>query len=219
MATSQMIAAATSGRYMSALAKSVRPALKLMKVLTTATEASEMPMAAGIPSSRTRPDVCRMKRRPASPPAVAVPAAASLLATAYLQGLPASAKRGGITGERPAHLRDPARLPLWFSPDKSLSIPTNILLFPQIWRILVMHWRWVPAAVSGSRGRAVRAGTGAPRGRHGPSGSPSQRQLPPHQFRPTAPALSGVCDRLRQRPDSCVAVGVDGHDQRRSGAR
>jgi hypothetical protein len=63
-----------------------------MKVLTTATEASEMPVAAGIPSSRTRPDVCRIKRRPASePPAVAVPAPASLLATAYLQA-PAIAK-------------------------------------------------------------------------------------------------------------------------------
>src|SRR6266705_3459997 len=91
MATSQMTAATTSGRYMSALAKSVSPALKLMKVLTTATEAREMPVAAGIPSSRTRPDVCRMKRRPApESPAVAVPAAASLLATAYLQA-PASA--------------------------------------------------------------------------------------------------------------------------------
>src|SRR6516162_6189335 len=91
MATSQMAAAAISGRYMSALAKSVSPALKLMKVLTTATEASDMPMAAGIPSSRTRPDVCRMKRRPApGSPAVAVPAVASLLATAYLQA-PASA--------------------------------------------------------------------------------------------------------------------------------
>jgi hypothetical protein len=31
-----------------------------MKVLTTATDAREMPIAAGIPSSRTRPDVCRM---------------------------------------------------------------------------------------------------------------------------------------------------------------
>ena len=89
MATSQMIAPATSGRYMSALAKSVSPALKLMKVLTTATEASEMPVAAGIPSSRTRPDVCRMKRRPASaPPTVVVPADASLLAIAYLPALP-----------------------------------------------------------------------------------------------------------------------------------
>ena len=63
MATSQMIAPATSGRYMSALAKSVSPALKLMNVLTTATDASEMPVAAGMPSSRTRPDVCRMNSR------------------------------------------------------------------------------------------------------------------------------------------------------------
>jgi hypothetical protein len=57
MATSQITAAATSGRYMSDLGKSVSPALKLMKVLTTATDASEMPIAAGIPSSRTSPDV------------------------------------------------------------------------------------------------------------------------------------------------------------------
>src|SRR6266700_6292555 len=109
MATSQMTAATTSGRYMSALAKSVSPALKLMKVLTTATEASEMPVAAGIPSSRTRPDVCRMKRRPApESPAVAVPAAASLLATAYLQA-PASANtERGSRGEDPVHLHDPS---------------------------------------------------------------------------------------------------------------
>jgi energy-coupling factor transporter ATP-binding protein EcfA2 len=74
--------------------------MKLVKVLTTATEASEMPMAAGIPSSRTRPDVCRMKRRPApGPPAVAVPADASLLATAYLQA-PASAN-----GEKGSRMR------------------------------------------------------------------------------------------------------------------
>src|SRR5437879_4051382 len=114
MATSQMTAAAISGRYMSALAKSVSPALKLMKVLTTATEASEMPIAAGIPSSRTRPDVCRMKRRPDSPPpAVAVPAAASLLATAYLQARPPVPRmRAGITGEQPAHLHDPRKADL-----------------------------------------------------------------------------------------------------------
>jgi hypothetical protein len=60
MATSQITAAAISGRYMSDFGKSVSPALKLMNVLTTATDASEMPIAAGIPSSRTRPDVCRM---------------------------------------------------------------------------------------------------------------------------------------------------------------
>src|SRR5579863_9077496 len=107
MATSQMIAAAISGRYMSALAKSVSPALKLMKVLTTATEASDMPMAAGIPSSRTRPDVCRMKRRPApGSPAVAVPAAESLLATAYLQA-PASANEDRGSRMNHVDLRDP----------------------------------------------------------------------------------------------------------------
>ena len=51
-----MTAAASSGRYMSDLEKSVSPALKLMKVLTTATDANEMPVAAGMPSSRTSPD-------------------------------------------------------------------------------------------------------------------------------------------------------------------
>src|SRR5271170_931925 len=87
MATSQMTAAATRGRYMSDLVKSVSPALKLMNVLTTATDASEMPVAAGIPSSRTRPDVCRMNSRVDwVPPVLAAPAGtdASLLVT----GLP-----------------------------------------------------------------------------------------------------------------------------------
>ena len=84
MATSQITAAATSGRYMSDFGKSVRPALKLMNVLTTATDASEMPIAAGIPSSRTRPEVCRMNSWVDSPPVRTGPAAASLLAT----GLP-----------------------------------------------------------------------------------------------------------------------------------
>ncbi len=85
MATSQITAAATRGRYMSDLAKSVSPALKLMNVLTTATDASEMPVAAGIPSSRTRPEVCRTNRRVDSTPApLPGPFTASLLAT----GLP-----------------------------------------------------------------------------------------------------------------------------------
>src|SRR4249919_1090618 len=85
MATSQITAAATSGKYMSDFGKSVSPALKLMNVLTTATDASEMPIAAGIPSSRTRPEVCRMNSWVDSPPPVRTgPAAASLLAT----GLP-----------------------------------------------------------------------------------------------------------------------------------
>src|SRR5260370_11352158 len=85
MAISQITAATTSGRYMSAFAKSVSPALKLMKVLTTATDASEMPVAAGIPRSRTRPEVCRMNSRvDGALPARTGPAAASLLAT----GLP-----------------------------------------------------------------------------------------------------------------------------------
>lgn len=39
---------------MSALLNSVSPALKLMNVFTTATEASEMPTAAGMPRSLTR---------------------------------------------------------------------------------------------------------------------------------------------------------------------
>src|SRR5579872_1448765 len=93
MATSQMTAAATSGRYMSDLVKSVSPALKLMNVLTTATDASEMPVAAGIPSSRTRPDVCRMNSRVDSVLAAPAGTDASLLVT----GLPpatASPRRG-----------------------------------------------------------------------------------------------------------------------------
>src|ERR1700716_2070195 len=47
---------------MSAWLKAVRPALKLMNVFTTATDASEMAVAAGMPSSRTRPDDWRVKR-------------------------------------------------------------------------------------------------------------------------------------------------------------
>ena len=41
---------------MSGWLKLVRPALKLMKVLTTATDASAIAVAAGIPSSRTSPE-------------------------------------------------------------------------------------------------------------------------------------------------------------------
>src|ERR1700694_561440 len=58
MATSQMPAPSSNGRVMSAWLKAVKPALKLMNVFTTATEASEIAVAAGIPSSRTRPDDC-----------------------------------------------------------------------------------------------------------------------------------------------------------------
>src|SRR5580704_514036 len=100
MATSQMIAAATSGRYMSDLVKSVSPALKLMNVLTTATDASEMAVAAGIPSSRTRPDVCRMNSRLDSvPAALAAPAGtdASLLVT----GLPPATASPGRGTPKP----------------------------------------------------------------------------------------------------------------------
>src|SRR3984893_18693291 len=99
MATSQMTAAATSGRNMSDLVKSVSPALKLMNVLTTATDASEMPVAAGIPSSRTRPDVCRTNRRGgwAPGPAASAGTDASLLVT----GLPPAAASPGQGTRKP----------------------------------------------------------------------------------------------------------------------
>jgi hypothetical protein len=93
MATSQITAAATSGRYMSDFGKSVSPALKLMKVLTTATDASDMAVAAGIPSSRTSPDVWRMNSWVEAPPVWTGPAAASLLATG-LPPVPAYAGEG-----------------------------------------------------------------------------------------------------------------------------
>src|ERR1700730_13776119 len=86
-----MPAAAISGRYMSDLVKSVSPALKLMNVLTTATDASEIPVAAGIPSSRTRPEVCRTKSRVRSTLAVPAGTDASLLVT----GLPPAAASPG----------------------------------------------------------------------------------------------------------------------------
>src|SRR5580658_336772 len=119
MATSQMIAAATSGRYMSDLVKSVSPALKLMNVLTTATDASEMPVAAGIPSSRTRPDVCRMNSRVVgwAPAALAAPAGtdASLLVT----GLPPAAASPGRG--RPERSRQDA-LPARMAPQADLMV-------------------------------------------------------------------------------------------------
>src|SRR5437870_1251274 len=62
MATSQIAAPNRSGRIISAWLKETRPALKLMNVLTTATEARAIPVAAGTPSSRTRPDDWRVKR-------------------------------------------------------------------------------------------------------------------------------------------------------------
>src|SRR5579863_6780353 len=127
-----MIAPAISGRYMSDLVKSVSPALKLMNVLTTATDASEIPVAAGIPSSRTRPDVCRTNSLVGwALPTLAAPAGtdASLLVT----GLPpaaASPGRGrhsgvGRTLYQPRWL---LRLTSWSGQDKRLSIPTNIWL-------------------------------------------------------------------------------------------
>ena len=81
--------------------KSVSPALKLMNVLTTATEASEMPVAAGIPSSRTRPDVCRTNRRLVSVrPALAAPAGtdASLLVTGPTSSRSITRTRNAKTG-------------------------------------------------------------------------------------------------------------------------
>src|SRR6476661_8742135 len=61
MPTNQMPAARSSGRIMSGWLKLVSPALKLMNVLTTATDASAMAVAAGIPSSRTSPEDWRVK--------------------------------------------------------------------------------------------------------------------------------------------------------------
>src|SRR2546428_11300958 len=57
-----MAAPRSSGSVMSTWLNSDRPALKLMNVLTTATEAREMAVAAGIPSSRTSPEDWRVKR-------------------------------------------------------------------------------------------------------------------------------------------------------------
>src|ERR1700730_2146411 len=79
-----MTAAAISGRYMSDLVEAVSPALELMNVLTTATAARAIPVAAGIPTSRTRPDVCRMNSRVDSVLAAPAGTDASLLVT----GLP-----------------------------------------------------------------------------------------------------------------------------------
>src|SRR5215472_8834200 len=123
MATSQITAAATSGRYMSDFGKSVSPALKLMKVLTTATDAREMPIAAGIPSSRTRPDVCRINSCVEALPVSTGPAAASRLAT----GLPPvsayqdegrSAGPGGRLSRRPPG--PPPAAPQCLGSDKQL---------------------------------------------------------------------------------------------------
>src|SRR5215471_14283072 len=110
MATSQITAAATSGRYMSDFGKSVSPALKLMNVLTTATDASEMPTAAGIPSSRTRPEVCRMNSLVET--VSTGPAAASLLATGPTSslGAPGRGMSAGPAGARDAACRPPLRL-------------------------------------------------------------------------------------------------------------
>src|ERR1700730_4993550 len=57
-----MPAPRSSGRGMSAWLKAVKPALKLMNVLTTAIGAGEIAVAAGMPSSRTRPDDCRVNK-------------------------------------------------------------------------------------------------------------------------------------------------------------
>src|SRR5580700_1534192 len=135
MATSQMTAAAISGRYMSDLVKSVSPALKLMNVLTTATDASEIPVAAGIPRSRTRPDVCRTNSRVGSElPTLGAPAGtdASLLLVTGLppaaappgRGTPGQAGRARVAGPDGS-----LRLTSWSGQDKRLSIPMNIRPF------------------------------------------------------------------------------------------
>src|SRR5579864_2259928 len=106
MATSQITAPATSGRYMSDLVNWGKPALKLMNVLTTATDASEMPVAAGMPRSRTRPDVCLTNSRvEGDAPALADPAGtdASLLLVTGLPPASASPGRGFTeTGQQAA---------------------------------------------------------------------------------------------------------------------
>src|SRR5215469_3326784 len=114
MATSQMNAAANSGSNMSDFGNDVRPALKLMKVLTTATEASDMPTAAGIPSSLTRPDVWRMNNLPGSP--LDSRALTSLLA---ITDLLLSITNGAMNARRARHNG--------LGSDLRLSIPTYIL--------------------------------------------------------------------------------------------
>src|SRR6266516_4993074 len=127
MATSQITAAATSGRYMSDFGKSVSPALKLMKVLTTATDASEIPIAAGIPSSRTRPDVCRMNSCVEAPRSLPAPPLPHCVPLAYLQSQrpPArdEAQDRAASGKRP---RGPQAAPRCLGSDKQLSISMDI---------------------------------------------------------------------------------------------
>src|SRR5580693_3105151 len=115
MATSQMTAAATRGRYMSDLVKSVSPALKLMNVLTTATDASEIPVAAGIPSSRTRPDVCRMNSRVDSVLVAPAGTDASLLVT----GLPPATAPPGRGTPKPGRQDAP---PAQMAPQADLMV-------------------------------------------------------------------------------------------------
>src|SRR6266851_6962834 len=109
MATSQMIAPATSGRYMSALAKSVSPALKLMNVLTTATDASEIPW-----------------------PLLLAPMLHCYLSLGYLQPQHHQGEEGQSWARRmlyqPKRL---LRLRSWSGHDKRLSIPMNIRVFLQ----------------------------------------------------------------------------------------
>src|SRR6266851_2070953 len=109
MATSQMIAPATSGRYMSALAKSVSPALKLMNVLTTATDASEIPW-----------------------PLLLAPMLHCYLSLGYLQPQHHQGEEGQSWARRmlyqPKRL---LRLRSWSGHDKRLSIPMNIRAFLQ----------------------------------------------------------------------------------------
>src|SRR5439155_6111664 len=95
-----MPAPSSSGRVMSAWLKAVRPALKLMKVFTTATEASEIAVAAGIPSSRTRPEDCRVNSPCAgdTPPDIEVLAIDTPPLTRFLWKVPLEGSRTIVEG-------------------------------------------------------------------------------------------------------------------------
>src|SRR5580700_1681080 len=183
MATSQMPAATTSGRYMSALVKSVSPALKLMNVLTTATDASEIPVAAGIPRSRTRPDVCRTNSRVGSElPTLGAPAGtdASLLLVTGLPPAAAPPGRGTPSQAGRARVAGPdgsLRLTSWSGQDKRLSIPMNI-------RPFAGH---KGGRTSGSRRRSRHEG---PRRRSSKGGAPGGRQPRDRDLTPRGSALA-----------------------------
>src|SRR5437764_4263836 len=117
MPTNQMPAARSSGSTMSGWLKLVRPALKLMNVLTTATDASAMAVAAGTPSSRTSPEDWRVKS-PLVPPASGVPVVLmssppggwnvperSYQAHVTVATPPPAGSGGGLCGRRPGPVR------------------------------------------------------------------------------------------------------------------